>query len=105
MSRYVDKAKLAERLLASPIFKNTQNAELIRDTVIDIVVNYLTADVVEIRHGHWIKTFAYSHGYEDFYHLECSECGVKIGETALKEKDYKYCLNCGAIMDGERREE
>ena len=48
MSKYINKAKLAERLLASPIFKNTQNGDLIRDTVIDIVLDYPTADVVEV---------------------------------------------------------
>lgn len=58
-------------------------------------------DVVEVRHGEWIsiideptplREFALLSGYQ------CSECG-----RYEKEKQ-PYC-NCGAKMDGERKEQ
>ena len=58
------------------------------------------ADVVEVRHGEWIsiideptplREFALLSGYQ------CSECG-----RYEKEKQ-PYC-NCGAKMDGERKD-
>ena len=85
MSRYIDKAKLAQRLLASPIFKNARNGDLIRDAVIDIVCDYPAAGVVEVKHGEW--------GF-DGAGWSCSECD-EYGTNL-----YKYCPHCGAKMDG-----
>ena len=84
MSRCIDKAKLAQRLFASPIFKNTRNGDLIRDAVIDIVCEYPTADVVEVRHGEWVGMWDY----------KCSVC------NEYSEYRTDYCPNCGAKMDG-----
>ena len=54
-----------------------------------------TADVVEVRHGEWIDAHT-----DTLYRLKCSLCGnVRIGRWT------NYCCNCGAKMDGERREE
>lgn len=47
-----------------------------------------TADVVEVRHGHWEKL-------KDGYW--CSNCCIL--EKDLKQ-EYNYCPNCGAKMDG-----
>ena len=57
-----------------------------------------SADVVEVRHGHWIE-------YDDItISCECSVCGEKFN---LYEDDvfgYPYCPNCGAKMDGKEQE-
>lgn len=45
-----------------------------------------TADVQEVRHGHWIK-------YCDGKSYYCSNC------NRLRSKKYKYCPHCGARMD------
>ena len=61
------------------------------------VRNAPTADVVEVRHGEW--------GF-DGLGWTCSECGeyaLSI-KTNLQSRS-KYCPNCGAKMDGERREQ
>lgn len=49
-------------------------------------------DVVEVKHGEWI--------YGDFDIPHCSECGNEV----LPNQISKFCPNCGAKMDGERRE-
>ena len=79
-----------------------------------------SADVVEVRHGEWIKKHRHRGGFrtvtvtdsfgekhtgrvdnryecDDLY---CSVCGKIAHEAFLN-----YCANCGAKMDGERREE
>lgn len=44
------------------------------------------ADVVEVKHGHWI---------EDNEFFRCSECGL-LTDFRLSN----FCPNCGAKMDG-----
>jgi len=57
--------------------------------VLDLLDNLPIADVVKVRHGHWINDIGYA-GWT------CSECGDHEGN-----KTDKYCHNCGAKMDGE----
>jgi hypothetical protein len=59
-----------------------------------------TADVVEVRHGYWVRD---SHREEAY----CSLCNGITPVDCEKELFYEsdYCPNCGAKMDGERREE
>lgn len=47
------------------------------------------ADVVEVKHGHWI--FRHSNS-EQVY---CSECALILDGVA---EVFKYCPNCGAYM-------
>ena len=47
---------------------------------------------VEVVHGGWIK--------EDDYYC-CSKCGQAISSLCVSW--YKFCPNCGAKMDGERK--
>ena len=64
-------------------------------------------DAAPVVHGHWVKMTGMMppeyHG-----HYECSECqwhmkGLRNSWT--REEELTYCPNCGARMDGERREE
>ena len=51
------------------------------------------ADVVQMRHGRWThKPNIYGVAY-------CSECDYE-----LRINNASYCPNCGAKMDGERKE-
>jgi len=53
------------------------------------------ADVVEVKHGRWIRSgqsFLYPHKFRNY---SCSVCGYDIEKTK-----YNYCPNCGARMDG-----
>ena len=58
-------------------------------SAIDDLMEIPPADVAPVRHGQWILFGT---------HYCCSECLI-----ALRDK-VPYCLNCGAIMDGERKE-
>ena len=61
-------------------------------------VHYMqAADVVEVKHGEWVRLDAYK-GMENFKCSVCrSECYVP---TCMNEPMYSYCPNCGAKMDG-----
>ena len=61
-----------------------------------------TADVVEVRHGQWITRNV--RGLE--IEVKCSVCGSKDYYPAeYKNIRYPdYCSDCGAKMDGERRD-
>lgn len=58
------------------------------------------ADVVEVRHGRWIRP----HWKNSNYCCDCSECG---GEAMHRDYQwdkngiYPICPNCGAYMMGE----
>lgn len=59
-------------------------------------------DAVTVVHGRWKKNWhdnsLIGHEYE-----ECSICGCMISDTE-KFWDCNYCPNCGAKMDGERKD-
>ena len=72
-----------------------------RDDVESAIMNIPIADVEEVRHGEWKEDTEY---YDDDY----SECNVRkvfccslCGRTEKRKEPY---CNCGAKMDGERRE-
>ena len=61
-----------------------------------------TADVVEVRHGHWIDKSRNINGLHD-PRFDCSVCGHIFWFQGAET--FNYCPACGAKMDGERREE
>ena len=52
-----------------------------------------TVDAVEVVHGRWIQS-------EPGYRL-CSHC---MADVAIYSGHRNYCPNCGAKMDGERKD-
>ena len=60
------------------------------------------ADVVEVRHGQWIRTGQSYINPNKFLCLTCSCCLSDLDEHIRKEP--RYCPNCGARMDGEEHE-
>ena len=52
------------------------------------------ADVVEVRHGRWIKHID---------HYDCSACADSCWDDSAPE--YSYCPNCGAKMNGGQDDE
>ena len=91
--------KSAEKLYNAGYRKSTEVAE-----EIFAEIEYApTADVVEVRHGEWTDkpTGAYSR-----MQSWCSACGKHSGIGGIESNRHKpYCPNCGAKMDGERRED
>lgn len=54
-----------------------------------------TEDIVEVKHGEWIKNVVEKDGIHRPTFI-CSECGKRRFVLA----DYNFCPNCGAKMDG-----
>lgn len=64
-------------------------------------------DLVEVKHGEWLQTKE-PLGWQD---LDCVECSI-CHESFICDEDFgyedfkelwKYCPNCGAKMDRERK--
>ena len=111
MSRYIEKEKVytAIDLVRNYCIDHGMHFET---TLLEMAMNEVghipTADVVEVRHGRWIKHKPDSEYIKGLHQLgiakgmgensiywTCSECehwGVL---------HYKYCPNCGARMDGD----
>lgn len=75
------------------------------------VTNAPTVDAVPVVHGRWkwltreeAKKYAALGIVTDSDNWICSICG-KHGTGSLWAKWNKYCPNCGAKMDGERKDE
>jgi hypothetical protein len=112
MSRYIDKVKLLEKAgeleaLARARVRDTPTdslafqkycAQLLeRANFIDVIKEQPIADVVEVRHGYWVRIE--DHNAYESEHF-CSEC---LADGSYDVSNEKYCYNCGAKMDGERR--
>lgn len=74
------------------------------DGAVSDCINFLktapTIDAVPVRHGHWVK----NEKRPGFF--ECSCCHCHDRETyPFYTNVWKYCPNCGAKMDGERRDD
>jgi predicted nucleic acid-binding Zn ribbon protein len=66
----------------------------VADLIEDCIDDAPTVDAVEVVHGRWIKKKLVM--CEPYY--LCSVCGK------LHDQDYNFCNNCGAKMDGERKD-
>lgn len=61
-----------------------------------------SADVVEVRHGHW-KVVNDGYGGEA-YICECSECEDTVWVYKNSDRKWNYCPNCGAKMDEKEKD-
>lgn len=88
MARYIDADKMREEWL-----ENGEN-EYVYDTnsVLDSIDAQPTADVVEVKHGRWIRH------KENCLYNRCSICCYEHC------RENNYCPNCGAKMDGTPKE-
>ena len=63
--------------------------------------NFPTVDAVPVRHGKWTADETlYTQGM-----VACSCCKTEYNRDDIDMVMPKYCPNCGARMDGERKEE
>lgn len=94
MKRYIDPIHLKISIALSNILEDGKTLEEIIDSI-------PSEDVVEVKHGHWIKG-------ENAIH--CSVCGYKTsalipyidnGGKWIPLYANKYCGNCGAKMEDE----
>ena len=76
--------------------RETQRAVEVQGAAIKRIINSAHAvDAVPVLHGHWIKR-GYACGDNEW---ECSVCGET--EWAGSADWMKFCMYCGAHMDGE----
>ena len=96
MKEHIDRLKVLRQIEWYALIKqkNYNQPLLTLDEVVGAILDVPTADVVEVKHGYWIKEKLCM--CEPTY--SCSECGK------LHDQDYSYCNDCGAKMDGERKE-
>ena len=83
------------------ILEHPSNIAPFTRKAIDAIENLPTADVVEVRHGHWSKYEVSAKGYGKIYyqHKECD-----VDQCQLFRSPHSFCPCCGAKMDGRREE-
>ena len=62
--------------------------------IADFIDEMPTVDAVEVVHGRWVDN-----GIPESMLSGCSVCGFTCGAYS-----FNYCPNCGAKMDGERKD-
>lgn len=79
----------------------TRYAKHYKDSVVKVLSDAPAADVVEVRHGEWLPV-SDDDQHEGEYH--CSRCNA---EEFIPDRSPfpPYCWQCGARMDGERKEQ
>ena len=87
MDEYIKKEDVYQYLDNEVEWKVNQD----RLYALELINDFPTAEVAEVRHGRWISTGVIS--------CKCSDCG----KLQLKSHadDSNYCPNCGARMDKE----
>ena len=69
------------------------------EAIIEDLTKFPAADVVEVRHGRWVRKED-----DSCYWYECSECGEKLAKTQWGNDYFSaYCPNCGTLMDKEEQ--
>ena len=91
MSRYID----ADKLDYTVTMVGRDEYAGYRAVAFKSDIDYMpTADVVEVRHGEWKQAS------EKYPRYVCTSCN-----HLFNNKNYNYCPNCGAKMDGKRKED
>ena len=94
----------AEEIISNEVMRGIaiKIAKDLRETVTTDINEQPTIDAEPVVHAHWIET---EEKYEDercrYSYWMCSNCNTWLsGRYGL----YRYCPNCGAIMDEESEE-
>lgn len=74
--------------------------ESLKNEVLKIISEQATADVAEVRHGKWIKTYP-DEPLDGHYYCSRYNKGIDIatGKETPTDHGLFYCANCGTIMD------
>ena len=94
MARYIDSEALTEEIKSLSVMLGGENVfKTAKESLLRIIDEQPTADVVEVKHGEWVKN-GKTH--------TCSCCGYFYINVDME--DDNYCPNCGAKMDGGKKE-
>ena len=96
MNKYIN-VEVAKEYLRHNSFDNPYFRSQACQQASDALDTVPAADVMEVRHGQWVNE--HQEGLGSFS-AECSLCGKRT----LAYFHYFYCPNCGAKMDGEKKE-
>lgn len=103
MSRYIERKVVINKVNEIPVHFNSGDIRYGIEVAIQAIKDTPTADVAEVKHGHWIDKNAESRLRTQSW---CSACGKRSGIGGIESNRHKaYCPNCGAKMDGERKDE
>lgn len=103
MYKYIKKAEIVEKITAAEMQKELKamSGEKAYNAIIFMINEVPAADVVEVKHGKWIRYHEADFGWDEWGY-RCSNC-----EWEVEDRDIKFPMNfcpcCGAKMDGERR--
>lgn len=89
---YIEREALVQRLAVSPLLSQMRASCFLKEGVLDIIQKFPAADVAPVKHGEWKKR-----GNEK----KCSRCEFIYYSN---NDEWSFCPNCGAKMDGERKE-
>ena len=92
--RLIDADALIHRLLNTKIV--AANLFQYANAVTNMIGDAPTIEAEPVRHGYWEN----ANGRPKTYIRKCSVCG-KEAYFCGRGCSYKYCPNCGAIMDGD----
>ena len=95
---YIDTEKLKRNirvnLMPNVDDDGTVTVENAERWFLSLINNQPTADVVEVKHGEWVK--------EGCGLLVCNKCKFEYAHAGMPDEGLNYCPNCGAKMDGRR---
>lgn len=97
MKEYIEREALLEEDFTD-IFVNSYDANVIFPNIIEAAP---VADVEPVRHGIWINEDTFDAHYQPIY--TCSNCHKSVADEFIHK--HKYCLHCGAKMDGGNKRE
>ena len=87
MTKYIDVKAFLEHMKGTSRYFNVK---------FDIE-SFPTADVASVVHGRWIE-------YPRAHYFKCSECKYTVpykkAVLTNEKREYNYCPNCGAKMNG-----
>ena len=93
--KLIDGDELIELLLSTAI---TDKQREYSECVQYAVQKMPTVDAVPVRHGRWIRIYSRP-GVFKYLGWTCDQCGQRTGNEYAPQW-YKFCHNCGALMDG-----
>jgi predicted RNA-binding Zn-ribbon protein involved in translation (DUF1610 family) len=88
---------MADYINREAVRNELYDADAITMKGVAILNNFQSADVVEVKHGEWIVC-----GDGEYVPFMCSACGKTT--SWYHKQTANYCPNCGAKMDGERKD-
>lgn len=95
MAEYFEREALIAKFKQMELGEHGLVERLFADGVYAVIAAFPSADVAPVVHGRW------EHGYYCYEPAtQCSVCKVCLAKGHRAEKQFTYCPNCGAKMDG-----